>query len=146
MKLLQNYAMSIVLFCLTFIYLFVIIQCDFEMIRFCITYLFCSVIQSICCTRLPHSASEVSWMDKMVCNTVTSQRARRHMSTEIWVNMGSSNGLLPGGTKPLPEPMLTYHQWGPKTFTWKKFHERCPNHQSLEWTWKPLNWNQGSMS
>ena len=42
------------------------------------------------------------------------------MVTEIWVNIGSGNGLLPDGnepngmlpdgTKPLPEPMLTYHQ------------------------------------
>ena len=30
---------------------------------------------------------------------------------EIWVNIGSGNGLLPNGTKPLPEPMLTYNQW-----------------------------------
>ena len=30
---------------------------------------------------------------------------------EIWVNIGSGNGLLPDGTKPLPEPMLTDHQW-----------------------------------
>ena len=30
--------------------------------------------------------------------------------TEIWVNIGSGNGLLPDGTKPLPEPMLTDHQ------------------------------------
>ena len=29
---------------------------------------------------------------------------------EIWVNIGSGNGLLPDGTKPLPEPMLSYHQ------------------------------------
>ena len=28
----------------------------------------------------------------------------------VWVNIGSGNGLLPDGTKPLPEPMLTYHQ------------------------------------
>ena len=28
------------------------------------------------------------------------------MTTEIWVNIGSGNGLLPDGTKPLPEPML----------------------------------------
>ena len=34
-----------------------------------------------------------------------------HMATEIWVNIGSGNGLLPDGTKPLPEPMLTDHQW-----------------------------------
>ena len=26
---------------------------------------------------------------------------------KIWVNIGSGNGLLPDGTKPLPEPMLT---------------------------------------
>ena len=24
-------------------------------------------------------------------------------------NIGSRNGLLPNGTKPLPEPILTYH-------------------------------------
>ena len=28
----------------------------------------------------------------------------------ISVNFGSDNDLLPDGTKPLPEPMLTYHQ------------------------------------
>ena len=31
---------------------------------------------------------------------------------------GSGNGLLPDGTKPLPEPMLTHHQWSPVTFNW----------------------------
>ena len=31
------------------------------------------------------------------------------MGTEIWVNIGSGNGLLCDGTKPLPEPMLTDH-------------------------------------
>ena len=35
------------------------------------------------------------------------------MATEICVNIGSDNGLLPDGTKPLPEPMLTDHQWSP---------------------------------
>ena len=29
------------------------------------------------------------------------------MALEILVNTGSGNGLLPDGTKPLPEPMLT---------------------------------------
>ena len=33
------------------------------------------------------------------------------MATKIWVNIGSGNGLLPDGTKPLPEPMLTDHHW-----------------------------------
>ena len=30
--------------------------------------------------------------------------------TEIRINIGSGNGLLPDGTKPLPEPMLTYRK------------------------------------
>ena len=29
--------------------------------------------------------------------------------TDIRVNIGSGNGLLPDGTKPLPEPVLTDH-------------------------------------
>ena len=28
------------------------------------------------------------------------------------VNIGSDNGLLPDGTKPLPEPMFTTPEWG----------------------------------
>ena len=29
----------------------------------------------------------------------------------------SGNGLVPSGTKPLPEPMLTYRQWGVMALT-----------------------------
>ena len=29
------------------------------------------------------------------------------MVTEIWVNIGSDNGLVPNGTKTLPEPIST---------------------------------------
>ena len=39
----------------------------------------------------------------------------RHMVTLICVSIGSGNGLLPDGTKPLPYPMLTYHEFGPVT-------------------------------
>ena len=35
-----------------------------------------------------------------------------HMMLQIWVNFVSGNGLVPDGTKPLPEPKLTYHQCG----------------------------------
>ena len=45
-----------------------------------------------------------------------------HMATETWVNIGSGNGLLPDGTKPLPEPMLTDNQWSPMTFVLREFH------------------------
>ena len=31
------------------------------------------------------------------------------MALEILANTGSGDGLLPDGTKPLPEPVLTYH-------------------------------------
>ena len=40
----------------------------------------------------------------------------QHMATEIWVNIGSGNGFLPDGTKPLPEPILTCNQLGPVAF------------------------------
>ena len=59
------------------------------------------------------------------------------MVTEICINIGSGNGLLPDGTKPLPEPMLTYHQWGPVTITWGqfpvtiKFHSYLPGDNEL---------------
>ena len=32
------------------------------------------------------------------------------MATWIWVNIGLGNRLLPDGTNPLPEPMLSYHE------------------------------------
>ena len=31
------------------------------------------------------------------------------MATSVWVNIGSGDSLVLDGTKPLPEPMLTYH-------------------------------------
>ena len=48
------------------------------------------------------------------------------------VNIGPGNGLLPDGTRPLPEPVLTDHQWSPVTFILGQFHKRCLNHQSLK--------------
>ena len=54
------------------------------------------------------------------------------MATEIWVNIGSGNGLMPDNTKPLPEPMLTDHQWSSVTFIIGQFHKRCLNYQSLK--------------
>ena len=49
------------------------------------------------------------------------------MVTQNWANTGSGNGLLPDSTKPLPKPILTYHQWGPMTITCRKFHESQPS-------------------
>ena len=36
------------------------------------------------------------------------------------------------GTKPLPQPMLTYNQWGPVTLISVQFYKRYPSHQSLK--------------
>ena len=59
-----------------------------------------------------------------------------HMATEICVTIGSGNGLLPDGTKPLPEPMSTYHQQGWVTFISGQVHKRY--HQSIIWKIKYL--------
>ena len=42
------------------------------------------------------------------------------------------NGSLPAGTKPLPWPMLTYHQQGPVIFIWWQIHKRYNSHQSVK--------------
>ena len=55
-----------------------------------------------------------------------------------WSTLAQGNGLLPDGTKPLPEPMLTYHQLGRVAFTWVQFYKRCLSHQSLKLAWKLL--------
>ena len=49
------------------------------------------------------------------------------VTTEIWVNIGWGNSLLPDidNTKPLPEAMLTYHHWCSVVFSWKQFLEKC---------------------
>ena len=64
----------------------------------------------------------------------------------VLVNIGSGNGLLPDGTKPLPEPMLTNHHWNLVTFISGRFHKRCLNHQSLKFVWKLHNWNFNQIS
>ena len=49
---------------------------------------------------------------------VLNQRAlvTTYGDTDMWVNIGSGNGLLPNGTKPFPEPMVIY-QYGYGPFT-----------------------------
>ena len=47
------------------------------------------------------------------------------MVTDILVNIGSVNGLLTDGTKPLPEPMLTSHESCLLVFASEQFHKKC---------------------
>ena len=58
--------------------------------------------------------------------TATGRRIWHHIATQIWVNIDSGNGLLPDGTKPLPEPILTSHEWGSMAFTWEQFSQWLP--------------------
>ena len=52
-----------------------------------------------------------------------------------WVNIGSCNVFLPDGTKPLPEPMLTYHQWSCIAFIYNQCH-KCSGDQFIKWFFK----------
>ena len=54
------------------------------------------------------------------------------MERLIWVNNVSGNGLMPDGTKPLPDSMLTYHWWGPAASTCKQFHGKCSGYQLVK--------------
>ena len=60
----------------------------------------------------------------------------RHLATYIWVNIGSGNGFLPDGIKPLPGLMLSSHWWGSMAYTLEWFRsERC-SHISMRLVWK----------
>ena len=55
-------------------------------------------------------------------------------SDTIWGHRSGStlgNGLLPDGTKPLPETMLIYHQEGVVVLTLGQFGRKCSRYQSL---------------
>ena len=40
------------------------------------------------------------------------------------------------GTKPLPEPMLTYYQWSPVAFIWGHYHKNIWRYQSVKQDWR----------
>ena len=74
-------------------------------------------------SAIPYGATRLQWVNSLWPSDT--------IWREIWVNIGSGNVLLPDGTKPLPEPKLTDHQWSPVTFILGQFHKSCLNHQSL---------------
>ena len=48
--------------------------------------------------------------------------------------------------KPLPEPMLTYHQRGPETLAWGQFHTNCSRYLYSLWIWKLSIWYYSCIS
>ena len=60
------------------------------------------------------------------------------MATLSWLSIGSGNGLVSDGTKPLPEPVLTYHQRYSMAFNIEQFymnsiHKMCSEMTLLRW-------------
>ena len=73
------------------------------------------------------------WLDNRTFHTYTwDAPSLTHcglVTKQIWVNIGSGNGLLPDGTKPLPEPMLTYNHKSSVTFISGQFRNIYFSHQ-----------------
>ena len=66
------------------------------------------------------------------------------MATNILVDNGSDNGLLPDGSKPLPELIWTNHRRGLVGFTWRYIHRysymitsisQLPMNHFTHWPW-----------
>ena len=61
------------------------------------------------------------------------EHSRNHADGSWWI--------LPDGTKPLTETMLTYHQSIFVSFTWQWFYRMCSTYQFIKWVWKFHLWN-----
>ena len=78
-----------------------------------------SEVRTVERNMIPHRESWGWWFE-------TSSRPLWRHCNALWLSYANgdidlgqqclNNGLLPGGAKPLPEPMLIYHQWSSRTF------------------------------
>ena len=81
---------------------------------------------------------------KLYNSVWSSDTVRRHriwlalVQAMAWCSIGSGNGLVPDGTKPLPEPMLTNDQWSLMAFTWNQFYWKYSRYLSTICVWKLL--------
>ena len=84
----------------------------------------------------------ISWylfVNEILCKSVFLCGYDQMLLDKIWINTASGNGVLPDGSKPLHEPMLTYYQYNfvalPKvTFYMKKLNrEMSLNNTLLEY-------------
>ena len=68
-----------------------------------------------------------------------------HMPTKILVNNGSDHGMLPDGTKSLPEPMLTQDYWHQSQWNFKEnTQDMLAKRVIWIWTFKNLLHQPGS--
>ena len=66
-----------------------------------------------------------------VCSTACSGWQKNQSSTKWIAITDNVSGLLPDGSKPLPEPMLTSPQWSSVAFNWDQLHSKCSRYYSL---------------
>ena len=80
---------------------------------------FCSPEWFICTSLTDHDKHLAAKADSSLSNRRAS--LSRSLATDVSVDsqIGSGNGLVPDGTKPLLEPMFIYDQWGAVTITWE---------------------------
>ena len=85
------------------------------------------------CQGIPYGGSHVCWdvfknIDpaiKAPCSLTHCGLVTPCIPSDIDIsNIDQVIGLLPGCIKPLPEPMLTYHLWGPLAFMWSTIEIR----------------------
>ena len=78
-------------------------------------------------SRVDSKFAPSQWETALLCNDVSHwMGANLESALEIWVNIGSGNVLLPEGTKPLPEPMLTDHQWSSSDIHLRSISQEIP--------------------
>ena len=82
------------------------------------------------------------WVNNRAAGDLRRQCAHNDVIVKIWVNISSGNGLLPDGTKPLPEGMLTSHQYGS---VYSPENNCTASTQAnmlwVWWVWKSHFWN-----
>ena len=85
-----------------------------------------------------------SLSNTMAVDALASVVAKSHNSLRpgdaIWRHRSESTLaqviMLPDGTDPLPDPMLTYYLYGPVAFIWGYYHKKPWRYQSVNQDWK----------
>ena len=79
-----------------------------------------------------------AWINGWVNNRGAGNLRRHRAHYDVTV---MSYWFVPDGSKLLPEPMLTDHQWCLVVFIWGQLHRKFLKYVSLLWGWKLLIWD-----
>ena len=84
-------------------------------------------------------ALKINILLPIATNNMYMKAATVASSWQIWVNIGSANGLVPDGSKPLPEPMLNYDQKCLVASNLGQFNKASFSHQFMKISLKITN-------